>query len=508
MKTTVKKLNIFALTLVLALTLYIPKTLAAPSPAGSGTLTVTSTGSSPQSFDGRTINAYKLFYVTSISGDNITYQVNPVYQSLLAGVAGINISGKSDSEINHELIAWLETQQPANSETIKTTTQAIQEAIKIGNYAADAAQTGGTGATAIQFAPLDFGYYLILDANDLSKNPQMASTFPVLTTFSSPAQSINVKSDMPTIDKTINGGPKGVSAEIGDTLSYTITGKVPNTDGFNTYEYKIMDTLSAGLSFNNDISIHIDGTDVTTDAIITSPDAAYTFSAVIPMLDVGGQPLYAAGESITLVYSATINENALIGSAGNANDAQLIYSNNPLDESQKDTYTVPDQPKVYAFGLNVYKLDGENNPLNGAIFTLSGSGSAPYYSSWANSTGTDGSFVFNGLKTGTTYTLTEVSAPSGYKILTTPVNFELSAVYNADGSLETLNAINVSGGHTININAMDSGQLDLTIVNVAGSKLPNTGGRGTIIFTIVGLALIGGAVLILILSRKNKGTTK
>lgn len=508
MKTAIKKISTITLTLTILLMAYMPAALGAP--AGNGMLTVSSTGSSVQSFDGRTINAYKLFDVTSVNLDSVTYEVNPAYITLLTGAAGIDPTGKSNAEINHDLVNWLETKLPGNSADIKATAQALQNDIAAGTYTPEATKTGGTDATSVSFDSLDWGYYLLLDGNDLTGTAQMANTFPILTTFSTANETINIKSDIPTIEKTIDGANKGTSAEIGNTVNYTIAGKVPNTDGFNTYTYTIVDTLSEGLTYNNDMNVKI-GVDTTMSnvniAVINEAGGTTKVTAEITLLNAGA-PIYTPGDAIEATYTASINEKAVVGKTGNTNNAQLTYSNNPGNETETDIYEIPDQPKVYPFGLNINKIDPGSTPLDGAVFTLSGNGVNTYYDVWSSNTGTNGSFIFNGLKTGTLYTLTENAAPNGYKPLTAPIRFELEATYKTDGAVDTLKAINVTGGYVLTENALDSGYLDLSVVNTAGSKLPNTGGMGTIIFTIVGIALIGGAVVLLMLSRKNKGNTK
>lgn len=492
----IKKLSILSLLAVLLLLTLNPTTFAAPVTAGNGNLTIDSMGNTKQSFENRKINVYNLFFITSINDENIVYEVNPNYQAALISATGIEAAGQTDAEINEALVNWLESKMPSNSQEIKAFAKKLKDEIGTAEPTADV--TGTDGATKVEFLDLDWGYYLILDADVAETSSGMAASYPMLHSFYLDNETIYVKSDLPTIDKTVNG-EKGTAAQIGDTVSYTITGKIPNTTGYSTYTYKITDTFSEGLSFNNDLEILVGNEDVTAAALITTPDAPYTFTAAIPMVDGAGAPIYTAGDDITLNYTAVVNENAVMGESGNSNDAKLFYSNDPGDESLTDFYEIPELPKVYSFGLNVNKIDQDGTPLDGAVFILSGN------ASWANNTGKNGSFTFYGLKSLETYTLTETTNPTGYKPLAAPITFNLEAVYDATGTLVLLEAKNVSGGYSIDVTPEDKGMLEMTVVNFSGSKLPNTGGSGTIVYLLVGAALIGGAVILLIVSRNRKG---
>ena len=475
---------------------------AAPVTAGNGNLTIDSMGNTKQSFENRTINAYNLFTITSVNGENIVYEVNPEFKTALIAVTNIETAGKTDAEINAALVDWLEGAMPSNSQEIKEFAQNLKS--EIGVAEPTVTVTGMAGATNVEFSGLDWGYYLIVDADDISANSRMAASFPILHSFHLNNETVYVKSDLPAIDKTVNG-KRGTSAQIGDTVNYTITGKVPNTTGFGDYTYKIFDTFSEGLSFNNDLKVSVGGIDVTATTVVTTPDAPHTFTVAVPMVNGTGAAIYTIGEEVIITYTATVNENAAIGESGNNNDAKLVYSNDPGDESLTEIYEIPELPKVYSFGLNVNKIDQDGNPLDGAVFTLSGNSSqAPYYASWSDNSGTNGSFTFYGLKSLENYTLTETGNPTGYKPLTAPITFNLEAQYDTVGALVTVEAKNVSGGYTIDVTPADKGILEMTVVNISGSKLPNTGGSGTIMYLLIGGVLIGSAVVLLVVSRIKK----
>ena len=79
---------------------------------------------------------------------------------------------------------------------------------------------------------------------------------------------IRDKNEVPQIEKVVNDDDGTV--EIGQVLTYTITGKVPSTKGYSEFTYQVTDTMTEGLTFNNDVKVTIGSTDVTDAATITN----------------------------------------------------------------------------------------------------------------------------------------------------------------------------------------------------------------------------------------------
>ena len=257
------------------------------------------------------------------------------------------------------------------------------------------------------------GYYLIVDtvSGSLAEGDALATYIvQVLDDVS-----INTKKDVTSSDKKITsddhpateGGDAnpGVSTDgkidnvsIGDKVNFTITAKVPaHATDYDYYYFIINDTLSAGLTF-----------DPTSIVVKTSKDNAtltkdtdykvYTGKDVTPVED-GETPhtfevaLTNAkahpGETITVTYSATLNENAVIGGDGNLNTQSVTYSNNPNEKydgtQDKDKPGKPDSTKTvplgetpdsttqtFTSGIKLQKLDQDGNALSGASFTIEG----------------------------------------------------------------------------------------------------------------------------------------
>ena len=136
--------------------------------------------------------------------------------------------------------------------------------------------------------------------------------------------------------------------------------------------------MSAGLTFKEITKVTADGTTLTKDqyqVTTTEKDGKTVLSIVIT--DVKAVADITQDENKVVVeYNATLNENAVIGSAGNTNDVELTYSNNPNatgDGTTKpaDTGKTPkDTVKVFTYQTIINKVDQDGNKLKGADFTL------------------------------------------------------------------------------------------------------------------------------------------
>lgn len=346
---------------------------------------------------------------------------------------------------------------------------------------------------------LDLGYYFVTSTTGALCN---------LTT-TNPNANIHDKTDMPfekEVDKT--------NVDVGKTVAYTITGKVPDYTGFTTYTYKIEDTMSEGLTFKKDVKVKIGGTDVT-DACTIVYDVnnnTNSFTVTVPVLD----NKYTIGAEIKVTYSATVNEKAI--AVVSENKAELTYSNNPTDSESKTT-TPPEIVKVYTSKIVIdkYEKDKPGNKLEGAEFVLCRKApndgpqvaafrndsqntiKLPYYKlqyykqdeatktvSWVDNiadatkvtTDKSGAAFFEGLADGT-YHLVETKAPAGYNRMTDAQEVE------------------VKGGTTV---------ADLSVIakveNQAGTLLPSTGGVGTTVFYVLGAVLVLGAVVLLVTKKR------
>ena len=320
-------------------------------------------------------------------------------------------------------------------------------------------------------------------------------------------QNVNLKSEYPTIEKTVDG-QNHADAQVGDTLNFELKSKVPNMTEYTTYVFNFVDTLSKGLTLDqNSIKVTIGGSELQKDVdytvSATGGNGAATELKII-MTDFKTKHGDKAGQEIKVTYSASINEHAVAGQDDAGNSAKLEYSNDPIKGGTGTS--VPSVTHGYTFDFDINKTDGtDGSALAGAVFQLQKKGEGTPVKLFVENAGDEtqpavvrsaktgegnavdtittpesGKITFKGLDA-VEYQLVETEAPDGYNKLQRPVDVTIVANYDQDG---TLNNWTVNGG---------GNDVALNIQNNKGTLLPETGGMGTIIFTVVGaLVIIGG----------------
>lgn len=262
-------------------------------------------------------------------------------------------------------------------------------------------------ANAEQITVNGAGYYLVKDMNaSLGDQENAAYTRFLLQVVGD--SSVNVKSEVPSGDKKVyivdgdgNIIPDDANyATIGSHVSYVITSKVPNYVGYDYYYFIMNDTLSTGLDFDGEgsVTVKVGDTELIRDTdyyVYTEDVAPYTFRiafADIMATGADGAQRYPVGSDITVTYSATVTDEAIVGTTGNPNTWNLQYSNNPnenydgtqdssrpglpADENNTVLGQTPDEKTLtFLTELDITKYANkvsENNLLPGAEFTLTG----------------------------------------------------------------------------------------------------------------------------------------
>lgn len=384
------------------------------------------------------------------------------------------------------------------------------------------------------------GYYLIVDSttteNQTVYNPAVLAITDDIT--------ITDKTDVPTLEKKVKENAKASTEtaygvgfndvadyNIGDDVPFHLIGSVPDMSQYDTYVYKFSDTLGAGFDAPTSVKVYLSSdkvldksdTEVTGNFTITSP-LANSFTVSIDNLKaVSGAE---AGKYIIVDYTAKLNSSAQIGLPGNENEAKLTYSNKP-DQSGEGTPSTAETPKdkviVFTYKLDTTKVDSKdaNTKLQGAEFKLKNSENKyavvtdGKVTSW-NDGGTtltsdeQGLFSVTGLDAGTYY-LHETKAPAGYNLPASDFKVEITATtvngQNWSGTAaDALTAlqVKVDGGTAINGNIQE-GNVAINIANTQGSSLPSTGGMGTVMLYVAGVAVfvLAGATLVMALRRRN-----
>ena len=335
--------------------------------------------------------------------------------------------------------------------------------------------------TSLKFTGLELGYYL-LHPEGASEAAAGQSSIVSLTS-TKPDGEVKVKGIYPTIKKEADKK----SADYGEKVSFTITGKVPDPTGYKKYEYVLKDSLPKGLSIDaNSIKVTIGGTEKTANItkVVNGQDLSVTFN----ILELVKKSSAIVGQEIKLTYDTTVNKDFVLGNQGQENKAHLEFSNDPKDESKKDK-TPDEKVKVYSGKIKVlkYAKGDKEKKLEGAQFALKNS-EGKYYKleetndkkkvTWVDqekdatvlTSDKNGELEFTGIKAGT-YKLKETKAPDGYNLLT-----EEKEVVLKDGT---------NGADTVTMEATSD------VENSSGTQLPKVGGAGTKLF-----ALVGGLVIL------------
>lgn len=297
--------------------------------------------------------------------------------------------------------------------------------------------------------------------------------------------SAKVDDSTPTISKKIENSDiddSNTTAAIGSDVTFTLTADKVGSSTEKAKMYKLTDTMSAGLTYKEVKEVKVGTTVVSAaDYKVTQTGQTVDIEFTSSYLSNGDSAFYKA-DKVYVTYVATVNTAALISIAGelkpNTNHVDLHYTNNMDVTSDITGNTV----NVYTFTLNVGKVDGNTKaPLPNATFKLTSKNDAGFVK--ALTTGEDGTVTFTGLKAGTYY-VEETVAPEGYNI--NSKKFEI-----------TISTQGIVTGDNVKDNKLVVSDFPLSV--------PQTGGAGTVMFTIGGIALIACAgVLFFVVMRKKK----
>ena len=395
--------------------------------------------------------------------------------------------------------------------------------------------------TGYKIDNLETGYYLVKDEdNTIGANKEDAYTNYIMEVVG--AVTVKPKSAVPTVEKKIveNKAEKdATTAKVGDVVNFELTGTLPSNyaDYKEPYVYEFHDILSKGLTYNGDVKVYvkngnneeveITGYTVEPSTVSTTTPSTDTTITVkfenlkadtVKVTDNNNSVTIDKNSKIIVKYSATLNENAVVGEAGNTNTVNLVYSNNPNGTSTGTTKD--DKVTVYTFQLNVTKVDGTSNStkLAGAKFklyyekggtknyatvNLSEGDNKDKITGWTATetkgtvltTDDNGNITVKGLKEGTYY-LEETEAPAGYNKLTAPVKVDIA---NNPNSIYELKSVEADGKAGTVAQAVGT----ITIANNKGSTLPSTGGMGTKLFYTIGGILMAGAAIVLVVRKRR-----
>lgn len=364
----------------------------------------------------------------------------------------------------------------------------------------DADKTKGTAT----FTELTAGYYLVFpEGGSTGDGNRGTDAILVNVPKNGDKTEVTIKSKFPTVDKQVSNNKTdykdNTTAQVGDTVTFKLTAKVPDVTDYTTYKFVFHDTLSNGLAYDaGTVKVTIGGTEVTKEGNYTvneptgeSKELTVTFADLTKVTDA------TAGKDIVVTYTAKITKDAVTTKPA-TNKAYLEYSNNPgTDELGKSN---PDESKVYTYDIEIHKFhteDTDENRLANATFKLTSdvdgnnvvklvaeTDANAYHVQGDGETGVDtvttdgtGKINIKGLKAGTYY-LHETIAPTGYNKLKKPIKIEITV---ADGNYTTPSYKVDDKANTGNT---------IKVENVKGVMLPETGSIGTIGLTALGVAVV------------------
>lgn len=559
--------------LLMSLVLVLAMAIPALAAENSNTLTITSKTS------GHTYQAYQVFQGDYHEGilSNVTWGGNVDGESLLTALKADETVGSffTDCTTAKETADVLGSGSfQNNSELLDAVADVVAEHLTGTPKESSAPSGDAQNGYTYTITGLDDGYYFVKDKDDSLTGDNAYTKFMLQVVGNT---TVAAKADTPVIDKVIDGDKDtddsttgdvdANTAAIGDKVPFKVSSKVPNMDGYEKYYFVVKDTLSEGLTFNNDVAVSVGGEALTKGTDYTVETDGQTFTIILKnFIRYKSQ----TGAEILITYSATLNEKAVIGTAGNKNSVDLTYSNNP-NVSDDGTPGNPDKPGpnspvgetpdadtyTYATGVKLTKVNAEGEKLAGAKFQISGEKlNIVQVNKTIFRESENGTYYL--LKDGT-YTTTAPTEENKASYDNTTITYEKVTVVdqntvkekittegyvNADGvlifeglgsgsyeitELVAPNGYNllkdpikitigwqapsvsgedctwtVTGGDA----TVNNGMIELTVQNQKGAQLPSTGGIGTTVFYIAGGVLVIGAAVLLVARKRMKAAEK
>lgn len=498
MKTKAKKLVTLILTALLVLSILPMNVFAAQRKVtenSKASITINN------AVENDVLAAYKVVDITYAAKTNtLTYKWNRDFADYFAGTTTFNSTAKTVEQFDA---------LNDDSDELKTLLAGLPNYIADRSIAPVGTQTVAADKTAT-FAGLAMGEYFIRPTSTTSVyqlmlqkvEPTVVAGKYVIddVTFSAKHEEVSVTK---IADKT--------SVTKNEKVNYTITVDIPTYSVNSTDKsFSVSDLLPDGLTIDTaSIKVKIDGADVNAAAytLDTTATAEYTFKLSVDKSQYTTNWSGKGGKQLVITYTATLNDNDTTQvNTKETNTVTFDYSNYPyVENSHKQKMDTVDVT-TFAIKIDKFVKNQEANKLAGAKFDLyrtatqaeidaGTSVEIPHTSIQGiklegdkvtddNGAATFAKYEANG--TNYDYYLVETQAPSGYNLLDDAVKVKFT-----DADVE-----NTAGVYTVKVS------------NSSGIQLPITGGTGTVIFTIIGIALMVGAVVLFVVSRKKAKESK
>lgn len=490
-----KKLLALLLTLVLALVL-LPMSVFASATQTPVTPTSTASITVNGAVENDVLAAYKVIDITYDAGTNhISYKWNSDFADFFAGTTEYNTTAYTV-----EQFAKLQN----NSDPLKNLLAQLPKYIVSKGITPKKTEIVAANGTAT-FANLAMGEYFIRPTSSTSVYQLMLQKIePTVVdgTYKIDNEEFTAKKSEVTITKTADK----TSVTKKEKVAYTVTVDIP-TYAANTTDksFYVSDLLADGLTLDTaSIAVKIDdvAADAATYTLDTTATTGYTFKFSVSTDQYTNNWSANGGKQLVITYTATLNaDDTTEVNTPETNTATFDYSFYPYVENSHEQKTASADVTTFAIKIDKYADDSSSTKLAKAKFDLYRTATQAEIDAGTSveipHTAVKGIKLESGLVTdnngsatfkkyqanGTHYTyyLVETQAPSGYNILDHAVE-----VHFTDADVSTTDGV-----------------FTVRISNKTGFRLPITGGTGTVIFTVVGIALMVGAVVLLVLSRKK-----
>lgn len=534
--------RIATLLMALAMMLCLTVPAFAAEPAAQAKLIV-----SGAQLKDKTVHATKMFTASWVDSNNdgkidakdkLSYTLDTAWEGLFwakdistgasCPVGSINVSTQQGTTLNEKALAYLNAMTEDSTEL--NTFAATAAKYKTAHSIADTKTATGSDDNTATFEQLVPGYYLVQPDKGSTSTTRKTDAM-LVNVPSDKAATLQLKSEYPSVEKKVDTDKTESNAQIGQSVNFTLTSKVPDMSEFDTYYFAFKDTMSKGLTFDeNSVTVTIGEQTLTKDTdfrVTTAKDAdtsATNITIEILNMKNAGNAKYTAGADIKVTYSATLNKDAVVGNTGNKNEAKVEYQNGPNQDNHGTSNPSITTTRTYPVKVQKHAFEDNNTDsfLAGAKFALSTSDTVPNFTK-----GEDGSYTLetsdinvvrlvgseatyrvaekdetgavtyfttvgtsattiNGLKAGVYY-LHEIEAPEGYNKLTAPVKVTITETKGEDGKVT---GVTYTVGDT-NQNTNET----VKVENKTGSMLPSTGGMGTIGLTALGVGVVALGVL-------------
>ena len=499
-----KKFAVLLFTLILALGLFPMGVFAASIP-----VTATSTASITinNAVKNDVLKAYKVVDITYNEASNhVSYAWNSAFADYFA---------QTNSVTNSANQAYTVEQFDAltdDSDDLKNLLAGLPKYIANNNIAVAKTATVGEGGTAT-FADLEMGEYFIRPSSTTSVYQLMLQKIEPKVEEASEGNPHYVIEDVTFTAKkeevTITKTADKTSVTKNEKVVYTITVDIPTyADNTTDKSFYISDKFPDGLKLDPaSIKVSSGGTDITAYTLDTTATADYTFKLSVSTNQYTDSWTNKGGNKLVITYTATLNDDTTTTvNVKENNTATFDYSFYPYDADSHKQKTVDYAVNTFAIKIDKFAFNGINtgdktNKLFGAKFDLYRTATTEETNAGRTVTiphtnvqgiklesdlvtDNNGSATFKKYEANGTkydYYLVETQAPHGYNILANAVQVNFT-----DADVEATNGV-----YTVEV------------PNSSGITLPITGDEGIVIFTVIGIAFMAGAVILFVLFHKK-----